>query len=675
MSRKKKNKPGYNPQPHSAQFNRLRELYLQAQQLQQQGYLGEAEKLYREILAHAPDQPDALHYLGLVYMEKGDDKQAESYIKRSLTLTNNPVYFGNYGFFLTRQRKHEAAIEQYKKALELQPNYAEGWFNLGVSYSALGNLTAAEEAYEKAISFNNNYVKAMHNLACVQEAQGKSAEAQETIKKIQAIVPDTADIYYKLGLAFQLLGGNANTHKAYEYFRKALEIEPSSLEFRIAYARLLSNSNYIEAALDEYRNVLNVEPDYQNVRIEYGLNLIRDNQIKMAEEELSMILKKSPDNISAMIGTGNIQGIKGNFSDAETIYNRILTLDKYNERALFGIVNNRKMTDKDNNLIKTLQQVSTKNNNSVSWYALGKIYNDLDDYDSAFDAYKKANVIKNSRIDYNRIEHSGYVDKIISVFTRDFVESRQINGNPSGLPVFIVGTPRSGTTLTEQIISSHPLVAGAGELKYIGQLAVNRISNQHSEEKYPERIFKLTPEVIQKEAGIYLEKIKEYQERDGILRITDKMPGNFLYIGYILILLPQARIIHCQRNPLDACLSMYFQNFQSSHQYSFDLENLGHWYKDYLRLMEHWNRIAGDRILNIDYDGTVNATEVTARKLIEFCGLEWDEKCLEFYKSKRDIRTASLWQARQPIYKTSLERWKRYDNHIGVLKEILAGHY
>ena len=352
----------------------------------------------------------------------------------------------------------------------------------------------------------------------------------------------------------------------------------------------------------------------------------------------------------------------------------MLSLDKYNESALSGIVSGRKFSDKDDGLIKKIYEILDRKKSPALLFALGKIYNDLGEYDQAFLAYKSANDIRNRRTDYNEKKQTEYVDSIISIFTKQLITDLQYHGNASELPVFIIGTPRSGTTLTEQIISSHHAVFGAGELKYIGELAANRYRIQHTDKKYPDRIPGLSSYEISEEANIYLDKIRQYQN-DSIVRITDKMPANFFYVGYISILFPDAKIIHCRRNPLDACLSIYFQSFHAEQQYSFDLANLGNWYKDYIRLMGHWNNVMNGRILNIDYDETVNNTETTAQKLIDYCGLEWDPKCIEFYKTSRGVQTASQWQVRQPIYKTSLQRWKRYDKHIGVLKEILEGYY
>jgi tetratricopeptide (TPR) repeat protein len=424
-----------------------------------------------------------------------------------------------------------------------------------------------------------------------------------------------------------------------------------------------------------YQKILSIEPDYQDVKIHYAHCLLSNDQVNDAEKEVSKILKSNPDNINAQVILGNLYKTKGKFAEAEDVYEKILEVDRYFHSALAGLASCKKFTDINDDLIKLLYEAVSRNKSASIYFALGKINNDLGEYDLAFDAYKKANDIKNRKADFNPEQHTAYIDAIINVFTKELVERLQVHGNPSELPVFIIGTPRSGTTLTEQIISSHPMVNGAGELRYIGVLAKNILRNQLTDTKYPERIAYLMPEDIQKEAAIYLDKIKSHQSGGGIIRITDKMPGNFLCLGYILILFPNARIIHCRRNPLDSCLSIYFQSFNAGHQYSFNLANLGYWYKDYLRLMQHWKKIFGDRILDVDYDLTVNDTETTARKLIEFCDLEWDEKCLEFHKQDRAIRTASQWQVRQPIYKTSLERWKRYDKHIGVLKEILAGLY
>lgn len=669
----KKNKTGNHLQdPHL--FQQLESMYLKAQQLQQQGYLSEAEKLYREIIKEIPEQPDALHYLGLIYMNKGDNRQAESYIKKSIQHSGNPIYYSNYGLLLSRQLKHEQAVEQFRKAATLRPDYAEAWYNLGFSYTELGDLNAAEEAYNKAISCRQNYVKAMFGLLRVQEALNRKKEADDTIKQLISISPESASMYYNLGLILQYAGGQNNIRKAYEYLSRANELEPNSLEIHYALAKLLEEANNTDTALDIYRKILEIEPEYQDIKLSYAQCLLKTDRVNEAEKEIMKILEQSPDNIPSQAVLGNIYRIKGEFAQAEAIFRKILDVDKYNNIALAGLASSRKFDNRNDPFIQQLSDAVERKKSSVAYFALGKIYNDLGENDLAFETYKKANELKNSRIDYNPAEHSTYVESIINVFTRELITDFQEHGSDSEVPVFIVGTPRSGTTLTEQILSSHPAVFGAGELKYISELATNKYHTQNTEKKYPERVLALTTDNIQKEAGIYLDKISRHLA-SGMSRVTDKMPMNFLHLGYISILFPKARIIHCRRNPLDACLSMYFQSFHTEQQYSFDLTNLAYWYRDYIKIMQHWNTIMEGKILNVDYNDTVNNIENVARKLIDFCGLDWDPGCVEFHKTSREVQTASLWQVRQPIYKTSLQRWKRYERHIGVLKEVLEGCY
>ena len=326
-------------------------------------------------------------------------------------------------------------------------------------------------------------------------------------------------------------------------------------------------------------------------------------------------------------------------------------------------------------LINKIKEIAESKESSSIYFALGKVYNDVGNFDESFEAYTKANYIRNKRIEYDSNSHTNKIKSIIDVFNSSLIDKTLTYGHQSNTPIFILGSPRSGTTLTEQIISSHPQVVGAGELPYIEFLATKRLQgNNGDKNNYPERIQFIKNDEILSDAEIYLGKIQDLKQ-DGILHVTDKMTSNYLYLGYIFIMSPNAKIIYCDRNPLDACLSMFFQNFESSVQFSFSLENLGHWYKEYLHLMQHWKSLFRNKIFDIKYEDIVNETEIASRKMIDYCELEWDEKCLEFYKTKRNINTASQWQVRQPIYNSSLNKWKRYDQHIGVLKEILDGYY
>jgi len=322
-----------------------------------------------------------------------------------------------------------------------------------------------------------------------------------------------------------------------------------------------------------------------------------------------------------------------------------------------------------------LELKANKYKNSCLYYALGKVNKDVGDYDEAFYAYKKGSDIKNKKINYNKKNNREKTDVIINTFTKTLIDELSTGGDQTELPVFIIGSPRSGTTLIEQIISSHRFVYGAGELTYIKDQLKHISVALGSGTGIPDGVTQLKQKDVFYYSKEYIEKIKNLCDQKNIIKITDKMPSNYLFIGYILSILPNAKIIHCKRNPLDTCLSIYFQLFHSRHEYSFDLENLGNWYKDYLRLMKHWNELFGEKIMTVDYSDTVNNFEETVREILNYCGLEWDEQCIKFYETSREVKTASQWQVRQPIYKSSSDRWKKYDKHIGVLKELLDGYY
>ena len=317
-----------------------------------------------------------------------------------------------------------------------------------------------------------------------------------------------------------------------------------------------------------------------------------------------------------------------------------------------------------------LEKGLDKKSNSLALFSLGKIYNDLENYKKAASYYKKANQIKNKKINFNKTTYEKRIDSIVKIFNDQFKEDVKSYGNSSKLPIFILGAPRSGTTLVEQIISSHPKVFGAGELNYIKQIAYEKDIAQNERQNFPDKVLTLTN--IKRDAEIYLDKITKLFSEKNIIGITDKMPVNYIYLGYILSMFPNAKIIHLKRHPIDTCLSIYFQNFNTEHKYSFDLRNLVFWYHKYHNLMIYWKNLYGDKILSINYNDVVDDFEKTAKLMIEYCNLEWDESCLTPHKSSRVIHTASQWQARQLIYKTSKERWRNYAKFFPELVEGLS---
>lgn len=317
-----------------------------------------------------------------------------------------------------------------------------------------------------------------------------------------------------------------------------------------------------------------------------------------------------------------------------------------------------------------LEQSSGSGDESMLYeFTLGRLYNKKKQYAQSFHHYQRANAIKRKSLPYNSETHSNRVSRISEAYSAGFFESSGISGSKTQLPVFIVGMPRSGTSLVEQILSSHPLVCGAGELSTIEQIEFEIIRHFSPSHSYPACIGHYTTKLAREHAGHYLNKLISISNT--ARRITDKMPQNFLALGLIKLLFPNARIIHCQRDPLDTCTSIFMNYFPNGNAYSFDLNDLGHYYLDYFRLMQHWESLFPDEILHVKYESLVDEPEQGSRKIVEHLGLDWDESCLKFHENTRAVRTASNIQVRNPVYKDSVGRWKRYERELQPLADIL----
>jgi len=259
---------------------------------------------------------------------------------------------------------------------------------------------------------------------------------------------------------------------------------------------------------------------------------------------------------------------------------------------------------------------------------------------------------------------------VIATFGAEFFARTDRAGSQSELPVFIVGMPRSGTTLVEQILASHPMVHGAGELDYMRRIMQTLPERLGVQRPIPECAANIDTALAERIAEEHLQHLREHSA--SALRITDKTPSNFLRLGLIALLFPKARIIHCQRDPLDTCLSCYFLRFGQGQAFAYDLDDLGRYYRDCARLMEHWRRVLPSPLLEVPYEALVADQEGWSRRLIAFLGLDWDDRCLAFYRSERQVKTASVWQVRQPVYASSIGRWRRYAKHLGPLFAALG---
>lgn len=368
-----------------------------------------------------------------------------------------------------------------------------------------------------------------------------------------------------------------------------------------------------------------------------------------------------------------IYRLLGEFQLSEDHYLRALKLKPDYTEAFFNYSAARKFTA-DDPVIPLLEGQAartdlTDEDRCFLGFAGGKIFNDTREYDKAFSYYQMGNRGRSVKYDINQVRHE--IDCIIEVFSADTIRELSQQGLETKLPVFVIGMPRTGTTLVEQILSSHPEVYGAGELADISGIAVTLKQYATQKSDYPECVKFLPDKAIPGFADSYLRRLRTFDNSAG--RIINKMPGNFLNLGLIAILFPQAKVIHCRRDPLDTCLSCYFQRFRRGHGYSYDLKNLGLYYREYERLMRHWQEVLPNFPFEMHYADLVQNQEEISRQLIQFIDVEWDETCLEFHSNQRPVTTASNWQVRRPMNRSGLERWKNYDSHLDELRQALDG--
>lgn len=392
-----------------------------------------------------------------------------------------------------------------------------------------------------------------------------------------------------------------------------------------------------------------------------------------ALRHLDRAIRLAPADPRPVYTKSTVLAESGRKEEAATVLREMLASDPENTEALYHLALYGRFRG-DEPEISRIRAIATDKTaepdvRRSSNYALGLIENEIGNYDAAIDAFAVARSFPDGdTLDLDRLRRTN--DQRKAIFTAEFFSSHRDHGDPSKQPVFIVGMPRSGTTLTEQILSRHPDVAAAGELTGIDILARRIRSLAKEQTNLLNFLNRMTVQESRDLISKYLEEIRAYG--GDAQRVTDKMPGNFHHLGLIGFLLPNATIIHCRRNPLDTCVSCFLSPLPWEHNYLADLRTLGTYYAEYDALMKHWESVLPGRILTVQYEDMVDHFESNARRIVDHVGLEWNDACLDFHKSDRTVRTMSTSQVRQPIYKTSIGRWKRYRNKLDPLIEALG---
>jgi tetratricopeptide (TPR) repeat protein len=491
--------------------------------------------------------------------------------------------------------------------------------------------------------------------------EGDNAQAAELFDQFDSLVPGRADVLNALGVALYHLG---RYQEAEQRYREAIDIDPEYTDALVNLATLLQVNP--AAAEPLLRRALKINPKYPRARAMLGLMLLSSGQEHEAKVALRKAMKVSPRDHVALLGLAHIARQEGRFDEAQSLLKRTLEINPKMPSAWASLNGTRKMTAADSDWFATAEEIAGSGvpllDEVQLRFAMGKYCDDVKDYERAFANYRRGNeLLKSVAGRYNQEAHANFADDLMRIHTRETLAAITEGGSASAKPIFVLGMPRSGTSLTEQIIASHPAAGGVGEPDY--WLKAARVYHDEIRQKV------LNLPARKKLADDYLRLIE--RRFPDALRIVDKTPTNSDFVGFIHSVFPNARIIRMRRDPIDTCLSCYFQNFSTAQTFTMDLGDLAAYHQTHQRLMDHWGRaLPAEAILEVPYEGLVADQETWTRKILDFVGLEWDERCLAFHETKRSVTTASAWQVRQKIYRDSVDRWRNYEKFIGPLKGL-----
>lgn len=487
-----------------------------------------------------------------------------------------------------------------------------------------------------------------------------------------AKVPNAAELHNNLGAVLQTLQRYEEALASYD---QAIALKPGYANAHHNRGSVLKKLNRHAEALASYDRAVALKPDHAEAHNNRGVLL---QELKRYDEALASFeraIAAKPDHAEAHNNCGVVLVNKGNMPAAEKMFLKAFELKPDFPDPVFNLAHIRKYQDADNADVKSIHALLNRPGVSPDsqehlYFTLGKIYDDCSRYEEAFDCFQRANQIRNRRVAYDAGLVTRMTDGLIEVFSKDFLARPFSFASESPSPLFIVGMPRSGTTLLASILSNHPAVAMAGELTTLADLTLHLPEWTGTGVLYPQAAKHIASTVAARVTADYEKRLRRDAGPE-VRHVIDKNPLNFRHLGLITMLFPQARIIHCTRDPLDTCLSNYFQRFPLFMDYSFDLRNIGHFYTEYARLMAHWRTLPNLNWIEISYEEMILSTETTARRALDFLGLAWDDRCLAPHTNPYAVETASHWQVRQPIYRHSVQRWRHYEKHLAPLKEEL----
>jgi tetratricopeptide (TPR) repeat protein len=630
-------------------------LLTRAKKLVKKGSTEEAKKLYSIILKDSPQNQEAK--LGLLALKnlKVNKEPPQANIQSIVALyssgkiqealvdiealvkdfPNSPILYNIRASCYKANGQINTSIKDYEKAVSLKPDYAEAYYNLGITLRELGQLEAALKSYEKALAIKHEYPEAHNNLGSVLLDLGSLDSATNHFEWALAFKPNYPEAHNNLGVVERKL---EKFDKAIKSFKKAIDIQPNYVQAHSNLGNILQDIGQLDAAMNCYKNALAINPNHTQCYLDIGLIHKEKGQIDDAIKFFEKALTINPDHA--------------------VTYDNLSDIKKYT-------INQKQITKMQSLLSSDILSPSDRRD---LYFALSKVNENLDNQDELFKYLHEANRLRKHELNYSLDRSKTLFSTVKEIFSSTYpdIEKSLSSESSTFKPIFIVGMPRSGSTLVEQIMSSHHAVHGAGELTnlptIIGPIATNQLN---------QGINKLLEKSFLSIREQYLDVLANLNVSESI--IINKLPLNFLYIGFILTSFPEAKIIHMKRDARAICWSIYKSNFRNTgNGYSYNFDDLAGFYGLYADLMDFWHQLFPDRIYDMSYEELTTNQEEETRKLLQYCELDWDKNCLSFHKNKRAVKTASAIQVREKMYQGSSEAWKKYEEHLKPLTKALG---
>lgn len=632
-----------------------------------------AVELCTAVLKRDPKAHSAYNVLALSENRRGRSKPALRAINKALELAPRLAgYHNNLGEIQRNIGDADAALRAYRNALKYDPKHPGAMANLGIVLAQHKQLDDAEKYLRAALALNPDLIEAQYNLGLIALTQGHAESAESAFQHILRNDPTNPDALNQLALLQTQRGDHA---ASYQHFTRILESNPNDCRGWAGILNSYRQTGQIERAAKRLEALPNVCADDIAVLLASSRVLAEHGELSAALARLQRAHTLMPDDPLVQRSLGDHYLSRGAAELAEQAYRRCLTLDPQDVGTLIQLVRSRRITATDDADVTALTRARERDDLSDAEriaieFALGKAYEDLRQYPQAFAHFRAGNERRAKRQPFNLDAHR----RLFNCLKRRFPGGRTKPATPAHItaPIFVVGMPRSGTTLVHQILAAHPAITGAGELNTLN-IALASACGFTEQSDLADGIAALDSRQIIDIGNRYRRDTAHFVSGDGTTRwIVDKMPQNFRYLGLIREALPEAVLILCQRDPRDTALSIYKQNFSGHHDYAYRLEDIGHYWREYRALMIHWQATLGDALHVVDYESLTASPETGIAGLLNHCGLDVDPACLNFHRGDTAVHTASITQVRQPIHRNSVAAWRRYERELAPFIRALG---